>query len=300
MREIFQNFKGKIQNLYTFPMRQDSDFLRKVVEAYKTIATNTDSKTLQGKMLELGHILALAKKAAVNWETPNGIFSTIAAPGFNGVKISTILPPSRTKGDFFQNVLKGKFQPEANNLNDLSLAFLVEYGEHQIVLGGDGTYGNWNYQRKRWEAAGISLSPKAVKLPHHGSKKDSGPLIQNALFGAPKDQQKDAIACISANGKTHPSTEVLDQLVKRGIRPYCTNLAKRCGSNIQAVISNAATNPSLLRFINSAVVDETNTQPCQGDIVLEFELGKPMVVKTQHKNLCSLRGDYDFLTKMIH
>lgn len=299
MRAIFQYFSGNIENLYTFPIKQESDFLKKVVEAYKEIATRTDDKPLQGKMAELAHILLLARNAAKYWETPSGFHNAIAAPGFDDVKIFTILPPAKVKGSFFEDVLNGKLQPEAERLNDLSVAFLIEYGGHQIVLGGDGTYENWHYHGKRWPAAGISLSPIAVKLPHHGSKRDSGPSVQNLIFGEGDKQQTEAVACISANGKSHPSAEVLDELVRRGIRPYCTNLAKRCGSNIQSLVSDPNTDPALLRFINATVDDESHVQPCQGDIVLEFEPGKAMTVSTQHKLLCGFRGEYDFLAKMI-
>lgn len=298
MQAILTAFAGQIEYFYTFPIKQDNDFLKKAVTAYMRTAKGTDNQPLQKKLLELAKILAMAGKAAKSWETPNGIMNRLAAPGFDDVRIFSILPPARVKGEFFDNVLNGRHQPEASNLNELSVAFLVEYGDHQVILGGDGTKNNWHYQGKRWSSANIKITPAAVKLPHHGSSNDCDASVQNILFGPPRQSESHVIACISANGKTHPSPSVIDELVSRGIRPYCTNLAKRCGNNIQAMVADPTVDAALMRFINAAASNESHTQPCQGDIVLEIQPGKPLTVQTQHKHLCGYRGEYDFLATL--
>ena len=298
MRAILTAFAGQIENFYTFPIKQDNDFLKKAVTAYKRAAEGTDNQTLQKKLLELAHILAMAGNAAQNWETPSGFMNRLAAPGFDDVRIFSILPPAKVKGEFFENVLNGRQQPEASNLNELSIAFLIEYGDQQVILGGDGTQQNWHFQGKRWSSANIKIKPAAVKLPHHGSSIDCDASVQKLLFGPPRQGEPQAIACISANGKTHPSPSVIDELVSRGIRPYCTNLAKRCGNNIQAMVVDPTVDATLIRFINAAACNEGHIQPCQGDIMLEIQPGKPLTVQTQHKHLCGYRGEYDFLATL--
>ena len=302
MRAILESFSKKIETLYTFPIKKESEHLKKLLLAYKKNALATTSDRIQKTNLELAHILALASKsAAKSWEAPSGIKSLISAPGFPNQSIWAILPPSRVKGRFFQGIIEGSIEPENEELNDLSLAFLIEYGGHQVILAGDGSKTNWGYQNKQWKNAGIKFSPSVVKLPHHGSKYDCDATVQNIIFGDLKDQQPNAIACISADGKTHPSLDVLDGLTRRSIKPYCTNLSTRCGNTRNAILKSEGTDPALLRLIGSAVIDGDETvRPCQGNIVLELLPGQPIKITTQHNNLCALRGDYEFLSSNIH
>lgn len=302
MRRILEAFSKKIETLYTFPIKKESEHLKKLLLAYKKNAEATTSEKIQKTNLELAYILQLASKsAAKSWEAPSGIKSLISAPGFPNQSIWAILPPSRVKGRFFQGIIDGSVEPEKEELNDLSMAFLIEYGGHQVILAGDGTKASWSYQNKQWKKAGISFSPAAVKLPHHGSKYDCDATVQNVIFGDENDQQPNAIACISADGKTHPSLEVLDGLTKRGIKPYCTNLSTRCGNTRSALLKSEVIDPTLLRLIGSAVIDGDETvRPCQGNIVLELSPDQPLKITTQHNNLCALRGDYDFLSSEIH
>lgn len=302
MRKILEHFSNRIDTLYTFPIRRERKDIIKAINIYKSFAINTDSETSQKKLLEWAHILKLAANGVAKfWEDPNGTKNLIGPVGFPTVAISTILPPARVKGKFFQSILDGSNEPEKEPLNNLSMAFLIEYAGHQIVLAGDGTNDNWTYQSRSWDRIGVKLNPVAVKLPHHGSKHDCDALVQNVIFGRKENQHPNAVACISANGKSHPAYEVLDELVKRGIRPYCTNLATRCGNTREGILKSQDINPTLLRFITSAVIDcEDSVRPCQGNITLELLPGEPLQIKTQYKNLCGLRGDYDFLSQQTH
>jgi beta-lactamase superfamily II metal-dependent hydrolase len=301
MQAILQTFSGRIGTLYTFPIRFDGEFLKKVVTAYKKHAVATDDAAKQSKLLELAEIFRLGRSAPDSWEAPAGLQTAISAAGFDGVRITSILPPAKIRGDFFDRVVAGKLEPEREQLNDLSTAFLVEYAGHQIILGGDGTYSNWIYQHKRWNMIGLKLSPGAVKIPHHGSELDCRGKVFEILYGDEGSQQPDAKAIISANGKTHPSPDVLDALVARRIAPYCTNLARRCGANRRNLVTSDQTDPVLVRFLNSASIeDDSSSQPCQGDITLQLQPGVSPAVFTQHANLCPLRGDYDFLSVQIH
>jgi beta-lactamase superfamily II metal-dependent hydrolase len=300
MRDILECFSGNIETLYTFPIRQERQDIQRLVSAYKAHAVSTDDKDQQKRSLELAYILLKARSAATYWEDPTGTKTTVTASGFDGVQISTLLPPAKVKGDF-DRMLAGNLEPENPKLNDLSMAFLVEYAGQKVILGGDGTYSNWMYQANRWKRNGEECSSVAVKLPHHGSKHDCNSMVLNVLFGDEQNQHANAVACISANGKTHPAPEVLDEIVRRGIRPYCTNLARRCGANRRNLVTAQQTDPVLLRLLNSASVDtDSSSQSCQGDIVLELSIGEPLKVATQHANLCPLRGDFDFLGGLIH
>jgi beta-lactamase superfamily II metal-dependent hydrolase len=302
IRAILEHFSGRIDTLYTFPIRREREDLKKLIRAYKSFATSTDDRAQQKRLIELARILLLAGTAVRDWEDPTGTRTVVTARGFSAVRISTLLPPARVKGNFFQQIINGTIEPERPALNDLSMAFVIEYAGHQIILGGDGTRKNWIYQANKWKANMQEFAASAVKIPHHGSKEDCKSDVLNILFGDKDAQIPNAVACISANGRTHPSSEVLNEIVSRGILPYCTNLAKRCGGYLTHEIKAEHTDPVLVRFVNSAAT-ETNgtTQPCQGNIILEFAPGQPIKVKTQHANLCPLRGELDFLSgAMVH
>jgi hypothetical protein len=301
MQAILTHFSKKIGVLFTFPIRRDRADIIRLVSAYKKHATSTDDPSQGKQSLELANIFLLAKTAVECWEDPSGTRTDISVPGFSDVKISTLLPRSGVKGDFFQKILTGDIEPERPQMNELSMAFLIEYAGQQVILGGDGTQSNWLFQAKRWTTGAHRLRPVAVKVPHHGSQHDCSPKVLDIMYGDEKDQYPGAIACISANGKTHPSPDVLDEMVRRGILPYCTNLARRCGASRKNLITDPKTDPALLRLINSAAVDsDDSTQPCQGDILLELRPGQSIGVTTEHKNLCPLRGDLAFLAAGVH
>lgn len=300
MRAIMEAYKGQIDNIYTFPIDKDRERLRKLAEVYKRTIDATDSETVSIQAAEFIHILRLAKGIKV-WETPTGTINQLPAPGFLDVRIHSILPPARVKGDYFQAIATGKLQLETPRQNELSMAFLIQYRGFNIVLGGDGTYGNWLYQGKRLTALGVTLASAAVKLPHHGSKLNCHDKVLNLLYQGSALTEKAPIACISANGISHPDPEVLDNVRKRGIKPYCTNLAKRCGANVYELIQDPNVNPVLIRYINSVAVDSSNKtkQACQGDITIRIDDENLFSVETQYQNLCPLRGDYDFLGNII-
>lgn len=296
MQAILTHFSKRIDVLFTFPVRRERADIIRLVTAYKKHATSTDDASQGKQSLELAKILLLAQTAVDCWEDPSGTKTDISVSGFTDVKISTLLPNSKVKGDFFQKILSGNIEPERPQMNELSMAFLIEYAGQQIILGGDGIQANWIYQARRW-AGKHQLKSVAVKVPHHGSKHDCSPKVLEILYGKEDEQISGAVACISANGKTHPSPDVLDEMVRRGILPYCTNLARRCGATRKNLVTDPKTDPALLRLINSAIVDsEDGAQPCQGDIVLELRSGANLSVTTEHKNLCPLRGDLAFLT----
>jgi beta-lactamase superfamily II metal-dependent hydrolase len=297
MGKIMDAYVDQIDNLYTFPVEKDRNRLKKLAEAYVHTINSTDSETVINQSYELIYILKLAQKIPC-WETPSGTINRIIAPGFEDVEIHTILPPARVKGDFFQKITSDKAQPEDPKQNDLSLAFLIKYQGHNIVLGGDGTYNNWIYQSKRLSHIKANLNAIAAKLPHHGSKHDCQDQVLQMIYGEVKPTEKLPIACISANGGVHhPHSSVLKSLAEKKIKPYCTNLAKQCGNNIKNLPLAPQLDPTLLRYINT-VADDSNSarQPCQGDITICINDQGEFSISTQYENSCALRGDYDFLS----
>jgi hypothetical protein len=79
--------------------------------------------------------------------------------------------------------------------NDTSLAFLIQYGQRQIVLGGDASSENWALFKAEWdimrslEPTLPALKPDVIKVCHHGSEGN-----------APEEMWKDGLGFYESGG----------------------------------------------------------------------------------------------------
>jgi beta-lactamase superfamily II metal-dependent hydrolase len=295
MKAILEKYSGKISTFYSFPIDKTKGYIKKLAERCLEVMNLTDSDSINIKSYELIQILKLASK--IDWQPHCGPSNQIPIDGFDDAELFVLLPPARAKGKFFQDILSGKLELENINLNNVSLAFLLKYKGVSVVLGGDGTYSNWIYEKKQLERIGKKLNSSAVKIPHHGSKNDCPDLVIDFLYDGAETM--DRVACISADGKSHPSPDVIKLLVSKGIKPYCTNLMKSCGAGkIHNLATDANVDPALGRFINSVSVDQTVDQVCQGDITIVIDDSGKLSLKRQYNTPCSYRGEFDHLSSM--
>jgi beta-lactamase superfamily II metal-dependent hydrolase len=301
--EILEAYKGHIWNFYSFPLdHHKQGQLPKLVNIYRSLYENTDSKTIRSSLKEFVEILFHAKDSIGlnNWEEPEGFCYELAPVGFEGVEIAAILPPKKVKGTYFQMIEQGRYDiVNRQDENELSLAFSLRYKGKRIILGGDGTYSNWMYRRQVFsEHRGEVLKASVVKLPHHGSKENCHPSVIDYLFPA----EGDKFACISANGRSHPHPDVFGTLEEREIKPFCTNLADQCGKRITDLLVFAPDiEPQFLRYLNSVLDEYTSgmTQPCQGDIKIQIDHSGVLAVTPEYDHPCPYRGGYDFLSSFI-
>lgn len=302
MSEVLKEYAGKTEIFYTFPI--DRAELKKMIGAVVQSVTGIDDQIYSRSARQFAEVMMAGKEIAESeegdWITPLGESTTLMPSGFKGVKFTAILPPGRVKGKFFEDIQNNQFDLRERNSNNVSMALLIEYAGHEIILGGDGTKENWSFLQRARSRAGLEFAPTVVKLPHHGSEEDSGKAVLDLLFQN-RPQKVTPIACISANGRTHPSNEVLDELIAKGIHPYCTNLAERCGAKAREMVTSADCEPELARFLNSvASIDSVGRkQPCQGDISITFAADGSIDVATQYNHPCAYRGEYEFLANLV-
>lgn len=294
---IIDRYKNRINTIYTYPLDKAHDRLKKLLLRYRASAS-TDSNEISHNALEFVRtIMAIvaASQAGTDWRTPLGDYSQIAAVGMApDVEIFTLLPHAKVKGSYYTSIDNGSLEPERRADNELSLAFLIKYKGHKIILGGDASRSGWLEHSKYLQDIMSTHDSSASKLPHHGSRIDCDSHVLDTIYTTVGSEEKLKIALISANGQTHPNHSVLDDLVSRGIKPYCTNLAKRCGANIQEMQLSSNTDPHLMRYVNSVAVNNT-VQSCQGDICLIIDDQGKLSVTTQYNHPCHLRGDFSFL-----
>ena len=297
--DIVLAFSNAINQFYSCPMGDlfsNRDRLKKLSSKLLKIIKSTDGMTQRRAALEFVQILQWADTSAKNgtleWRECFGEESSIAPPGFSGVDVKTILPPSRARGNYVDRIVRrdmsviGTFQD-----NEISLAIQFSYGDVTIVLGGDGTKRNWEI-RRRYEANRKSaINAQVVNLPHHGSKHDCEPAVLSQLFS--NDGRR--VAVTSADGHSHPDLEVINWLQKNSIEPYCTNLIPTCGANAQRLLKLPGIDPLLARWVREVAANSGQVQPCQGDVVIRIQSNNTFDVFPEHRNSCGFRGDYDRL-----
>lgn len=291
MPEILRAYKGRIGHFYTFPIANHAiPRLQRLQGLAKELHQSSDSPTIKKRTLDFVAVLHAAGRFASNdsWEEIAGHEAVLHPAGFNGVKLAGLLPPAKVKGPYFQAIIEGdtSMMFERALENDLSIALQVVYGSTSIVLGGDGTHSNWLNHRRAWDRSGAKLHSRIVKLPHHGSKHECRADVIDHLFAPDGDR----IALISANGRTHPHDETYVALNARGIAPYCTNLATQCGANLRSLPNLPQASAVLRRAINSfGEPVDGQSQPCQGDILVEIDGSGGVKVTTQYGALCPYR-----------
>lgn len=295
---LCKKFGKDISEFYSFPVHRIPGRLKQLAERYRQLAKDNDSVSMAESTEQFLRFLSQANQLSAAWHNPTGFSVQLAPPGFGGVSVKAILPPGLVKGRTLDALLDGRIDVDSPNLNDLSIALMLEYGGQQIVLGGDGTAANWTTNAGQWSTSRLPFSPVAVKLPHHGSEHDCSPGVLNFLFPDAASKQK-RYAIISANGRSHPSADVLSSLVDRGVHPYCTNLATVCAGKLKASLpmkleGENLPDPELLRFVEAHARETTAGDPCQGNVILAITATGTVSVTAQHKNACPLRGDLQF------
>lgn len=210
--------------------------------------------------------------------------------GFSSVDFRVILPFKSALGDFARAIDQESDSVINNsNLNSLSVVLLLNYAGVEVVLGADGIRSAWMEHRKK-HAKGRDdfINASIVKLPHHGASADSADDVMGYLFSG---GSKDKIALISASGgRAHPSKSVIDSLVARGIKPYCTNLADSCRS-LRALYTDRTLDSKLVSFVNQTVTEGPRDKiACQGWIEVSIDDSGKIEVETERKAYCPYRA----------
>lgn len=287
--EVLEEFPTDL--FYSYPIKIDqAGRLKKLAQIYAEKAKHP-TKTIRTTAVQFLRTLEKAKKSG-NWQELTGPENRIRPNGFSNLELTALLPLPKNKGEYFQMIETGSSEAfEGQNLNNLSVALRLRYSGFELILGADGTSTSWRDHQKELKKTNDTLSAGAVKLPHHGSKTDSN---KNAIDYFYQDSQKeDAIALISAIGnKHHPHDEVIECLITKGIKPYCTNLSNKCSGNIKHLTTDPNLSKSLNRFVSQNIVDSEN-QPCQGDICLSIYDNGTHTVSTEHNFPCPYRGDFE-------
>jgi beta-lactamase superfamily II metal-dependent hydrolase len=292
MYSVLDAFRGRIDAFYSFPIGLHvPGRIKQLAKAYCNLQKPTDSRVVRRGILEFIKILHFAKEELFdNWTELTGPQSTLMLPGFDGVHIYVLGPLPKVKGEYFQAIEKGDIAKlaKAEQENQYSVALRIEYANKSVILGGDATFESWLAVAKQWSNTKQSYASHVVKMPHHGSRRDCPPPVVEKLF-----QTGDKpVAIFSADGRRHPDDETYADILARGVLPYCTNLAARCGAKGKTRVKLPEVSADLSRYIE--VVQEepssASKQVCQGHITMNISPAGEITMETQYGTFCSYRS----------
>jgi len=293
--EIVRAYRGSIDYFYSCPLGDlflNRVRLKKFAQKLQALYQTSEDEPRR-EALELLQIIRWAdqdcRSNSLDWRECAGEHFQLAPTGFSAVSIATILPPTKAKGSYIQQIdrqdghIVGTFKE-----NEVSLALEFSYGDSVVVLGGDGTANNWN-DRRRWERnRNVSISARAANLPHHGSHHDCTDEVLAQLFAS----SGDLAGVSSANGHSHPSFEVIKWMEANGVKPYCTNLIPQCGANTRQLLNAPSLDPRLRRWMNDVASNLGAVQTCQGDVTINIDVTGKVWIEREFQNICLYRGEY--------
>ena len=121
-------------------------------------------------------------------------------------------------------------------LNRASLGFMVNYGQAQIILGGDMEAGNWQHLRSNWNRVSgewaeegrylPEIRPTLVKVSHHGSPTGCVPdMWGKDGFLVPRGRPPWAVITPwdrAPHGRRLPNEGVIETIRRSGVRVLVT------------------------------------------------------------------------------
>ncbi|WP_417463198.1 ComEC/Rec2 family competence protein [Kordiimonas sp.] len=298
--KILTTFDGKIAQIIHFPANEYlGSRAPQYAKKYLKIIEETDDKETRRGLFEFLEILRYlhSNRDTIDILEYSGPSSGIYLEGFSDVSVNCSLPFKRFKGSYLERIIENdKAVFESEYENDLSLALVFEYQNVRVLLGGDSTNKNWQLYRnwRKTRPTTPDIASDIVKLPHHGSKHDCKDNLFEVAFS--DVTEKEQIAIISANGRGHPHRDVLQNLEKKGILPYCTNLHKICGANVEDLVNTSGVEKVLGRQL-AELANTGKTIPCQGDITISIDDTGAISVETEHNYPCGFRGSLESLWK---
>ncbi len=260
----------------------NSELFKKLIQKYARriteVINNTSDDDLVGQMESLAALLAFATTNDDKVFEATGPDNRFAFAGSELV-LHFQLPLRSIRGLLHRRIQDDDFDldyfPE---MNDASIAILLEYEGERLLLSADSTLSQWSeHERQIGRRGTTNLSVNVLKVSHHGSKHNTDLRVLNYLF-SPTAQPK--IALVSANGRSHPHDEFFELVNSLSLQPYCTNLAKQCvPDNVSILTATNKIPTAALPFVQHYQF-VTEPIPCQGDITVTVDSGLQVVGST--------------------
>lgn len=180
---------------------------------------------------------SLPRWPPVPLQSVTGMEETYSAAIPGGImRLSVISPWLRPQGDYVRDfesqivrVAGGtRIVPCRVRANRTSLAFLIQYGKAQVLLGGDMESDNWTEFLRTYN--GEILNPCLIKASHHGSRTAMLPQMWNRTCGAfgamPAEQSVCVITPWRKGDRVLPLETEIRRIAESGYRVVVTGTPK--------------------------------------------------------------------------
>lgn len=297
--QILAHFNGAIDACFLFPLLEvlrNKDRFRKLSGLLLEVRERLDpGSSLRATMQELLILIKWIDQNQGITRFCSGDSNELTAPGFEDVDIYSLLPPAVAKGPFLEMLDRGDVNVIGGLLpNEISTAFSFTFRQKTVLIGGDGTKGNWARRTRYERAKNKPIKADVVCLPHHGSANDCNEDVLQQLFPSVLENGS-RIAISSGDGRMHPGEGVIKWLASNGISPSCTNLIPACGANIARLEKLPGVDPELARWVQEVSIDAHYVQACQGDIVVTIDEQGDLSTANTTGNVCIYRREFEDL-----
>jgi beta-lactamase superfamily II metal-dependent hydrolase len=180
---------------------------------------------------------------------PTEEYYTELLPQFDDVPITTMALAAQYKSATFSNAVDSvieRYQVWASESlveptepiraeNNSSVVLLMVYEGRQFLFTADAGVEALTRANERALLLGFDLRNSTfIQIPHHGSRRNVGPDILDAIVGeelpAFSPAVKTAYVSCAANSPKHPSPKVVNAFIRRGAAVYPTNGSSICFS----------------------------------------------------------------------
>jgi beta-lactamase superfamily II metal-dependent hydrolase len=268
IEDFLNNFDINEIAIPPFLSTKDSLFnnlIQRYEEKISEVIERTSDREIGKQMRSLASLIAYITKNDDKVTEATGPESVIHIQGASDLSLRYILPLKKIKGVLHHLITTGSFGLDSfPQMNDASIALLLEYQGYRVLLAGDSTTPQWHEHKRIMARGGISdLDATVLKVPHHGSKHNNTLDVYKYIFGTSLSGKS---ILISADGRSHPHNELFDLVTKHRLEPYCTNISTRClPENVHTLKPLHQLPPEMLPFVQHYDV-QVAPCACQGDI----------------------------------
>lgn len=250
--------------------KQFDNILNKYKSKLKKVLDCTNDELPIKQVNSFAHLIKYIVDNEDKVEELSGPESNFRISSINSSLASIYLPLLKFKGVLFKKIMGEDFTLDNfKEMNDLSAAILFNHFNKKVLLTADSTLSQWKEHKKNMLRNGINnLAIDYLKIPHHGSRYNMNADLLDYLT----DSKKDISIFVSADGISHPHNEIFKLVTSRSLKPYCTNLANQCTTNILKggyIPSQEIVAKQMLPFLSNYRV-HTEAISCQGDIKLSI------------------------------
>jgi len=256
------------------------DIYKKDVDDYYSLLKFLDSRT-KSKKLPMEYVSAGFDKFLLS---------------FKGGQLRSYAPLDDSLRNYRKSLIATistrKYFDSAVDHNMVSVIAGLKFGDFTVMFGGDATSECWYRVILKAKEAGLNLRSHLIKISHHGSNEGYFTGLFDRISRGSGSVA--VISCGKAIKGLGPHQEVLDDILKRGMYPLCTNKSLACQQI--SVKPNYRISQDMLDFLQEHAIYEK--KDCFGNILVKIDPKGGVEAITENADKCQLSEKIGFSGKV--